>query len=296
MSYVYSPKDLRSKFNYLIQAVKSSAAKRKISSYLDSLATETVAGQALESLERRWNKRRKSLTRLELEGLIQSLTVKVGSKTQKGSDILTVILGLKTSRLPQGKNLLDFFIEHGALELPARLKVLFTFRQAFAEFNVPSISRFNKAWESIMRIIFEYHLKKRKKDFKKRKLSSVDYGVGQQVHGIRIGKVDDCIVFRGVEILVEYKGTIEGNQGRIIKDRVISEALALLGHAKNRHRYYLAVVTGSGLNRGLINEIKTAMRRKRFFLAGATSDDTRRLGIQSIEQALGKIKGVLSKR
>lgn len=293
---MYSPKDPRSKFNYLIRAVRSSAAKKKISSYLDSLATETVAGQALEKLEKQWSKRRKLLTRSELEKLIQSLTVRVGNKIQRGSDILTVILGLKTSRLPRGRELTDFFIEHGALDLPSRLKKNFTFRRAFAEFNVPSISRFNKAWESIMRVIFESHLKKHKKDFKTRKLSSIDYGVDQQVNGIRIGKVDDCIVFRGIEILVEYKGTIEGNQGRIIKDRVISEAQALLGHTKNRGRYYLAVVTGSGLSRGLIREIQMAMKRKRFFLAGATSDDTRRLGVQSIDQALNQAKRVLGKR
>lgn len=293
MSYIYSPKDPRAKFNYLIRAVGDNAAKKKIGSYLDSLATETAAYRALERLEKKWKGRHKSLTRLELKELIGELTVKVGNKTKKGSDILTVVLGLKTSRLPQGDDLIDFFINHGALELPALLKTKFTFKEAFGKFNIPSISRFNKAWESIMRVIFRSCIKKHKDFGIKEKLPDRDYGVGQLVSGIRIGKVDDCVVFRGKEVLVEYKGTIEGNQGRIIKDRVISESQAILGHPINKDRYYLAVVTGSGLSRGLIKEIKSAMRDKRFFLAGATDNDTEHLGIRSIDKVLRGIKMVL---
>lgn len=82
----------------------------------------------------------------------------------------------------------------------------------------------------------------------------------------------------------------KGMQGRIIKDRVISESAALLKHKKNADRYYIAIITGPGLNKNLAREIKEAMKGKRFFLDGATRFDKTNLKIDSIEEMLNKIK------
>jgi len=290
MTYIYSPKDPRQKFSYLIKEISDPKFKKEISSYLDYLAKETITYQILEQIEKKYKVRNLDLNRGELEDLCKEITLDLGGKKIEGSNFLVIILGLKTSRLPKQRNLLDFLIEHGALKIPSLIKEELTFKEAFAKFNIPSISRFNKAWEPIMRTIFKDKLKKYPQIKIVDMLEDEEYGVGDMVKGIRIGRCDDTLVYKGYEFLVEYKGTVEGNQGRIIKDRVISESTALLKHKKNIKRYYISIITGPGLNNNLAKEITEAMKGKRFFLAGATSFDKKNLNIDSIEEMLDKIE------
>ena len=290
MTYIYSPKDPRLKFNYLIKEIFDPKFKKTISCYLDYLAKETIAYQVLEQIEKKYQNRKSDLNKKELESLCKEISFSSNGKKIKGTEFLVIILGLKTSRLPRQKELLDFLIEHGALKIPSLIKEKLTFKEAFAKFNIPSISRFNKAWEPIMRTIFKDKLKKYPQIKIVDMLEAEKYGVGDTVKGIRIGACDDTLVYKNNQFLVEYKGTVEGNQGRIIKDRIILEATTLLKHKKNKGRYYIAIITGPGLNKNLAKEIKRAMRNKRFFLAGATSFDRESLKIDSIEEMLNKIR------
>lgn len=293
MTYIYSPKHPRSKFEYLIKEIQDFEKRKKVSSYLDYLAKETLAYNILEVIENKYKNRSKDLTKDELVDLCHNLSIKIGNKKIDGTEFLVILLGLKTSRLPKKGQIVDFLIEHGGLKMPSIIKKSFTFKEAFAIFNIPSISRFNKAWEEVMRILFKDKLKKYP-DFKiVQMLDKKDYGVGKKVSGIRIGKCDDTLMYSDFQFLVEYKGTVEGNQGRIIKDRVISEATALLKHSLNQKRYYIAIISGPGLNKNLAEEIKEAMKNKRFFLAGATKLDAKNLKIYTIDEMLSKIKDKL---
>lgn len=290
MTYIYSPKDPRSKFNYLIKEISDPKFKKGISRYLDYLAKETITYQVLEQIERKYQNRKSDLSKKELADLCKEISLSFDGKKIKGTEFLVIILGLKTSRLPKQKELLDFLVEHGALKIPSLVKEKLTFKEAFAQFNIPSISRFNKAWEPIMRTIFKDKLKKYPQIKIVDMLGDEEYGVNDTVNGIRVARCDDTLVYKNNQFLVEYKGTVEGNQGRIIKDRVISESTALLKHKKNTDRYYISIITGPGLNKNLAREIKEAMKGKRFFLAGATRFDKTNLKIDSIEEMLNKIK------
>lgn len=293
MTYIYSPKHPRSKFNYLLEEINDPKKREEVSNYLDSLAKETLAYNALEKIENKYKDRDKNLTKPELINLCHGLNLKFGNKKIDGTEFLVIILGLKTSRLPKRKELINFLIEHGALEIPSLIKQTFTFKEAFTQFNIPSISRFNKAWESIMKILFRDKLKKYPEFKIIKMLKDDEYGVGKRVNGIRIGKCDDTLMYFDTQFLVEYKGTVEGNQGRIIKDRIISEASALLKYPLNKKRYYMAIISGPGLNKNLTQEIKEAMKNKRFFLAGATKQDAKSLKVNTIDKMLNKIKNKL---
>lgn len=291
MTYIYSPKDPRAKFNYLLKEVSSSKFKKEISHYLDYLAKETITYTVLEQIEKKYQKRKSDLTKKELIKLCEEISMSFGSKKIKGTDFLVIILGLKTSRLPKQKEIIDFLIKHEALKIPSLIKEKLTFKEAFDRFNIPSISRFNKAWEEIMRKIFKDKLKKYPGVKIVGMLKNEKYGVGNKVSGIRVAKCDDTLEYKKTQFLIEYKGTVEGNQGRIIKDRVITEATAFLGHRKNKKRYYIAIISGPGLNKDLVEEIKEAMKGKRFLLAGATAIDKKNLEINSIEEILNEVKG-----
>jgi len=290
MTYIYSPKDPRSKFNYLVKEISNAKFKRGISRYLDYLAKETITYQVLEQIEKKYKNRKSDLTKKDLSDLCKEISLSFDGKKIKGTEFLVIILGLKTSRLPKRKELLNFLIKHDALKIPSLIKEKLTFKEAFAQFNIPSISRFNKAWEPIMRTIFKDKLKKYPQIKIVDMLKDEDYGVDDTVNGIRVARCDDTLIYKNNQFLVEYKGTVEGNQGRIIKDRIISESTALLKHKKNINRHYIAIITGPGLNKNLAREIKEAMKAKRFFLAGATRFDKTNLKIDSIEEMLNKIK------